>query len=69
MTGAGVYGRPRVATAPPTCVQELKPTDKADHLESTNQQWHFLTNPTIKEPVTDFDFSFQPAKPNSKATT
>ncbi|KAK6633702.1 hypothetical protein RUM44_004309 [Polyplax serrata] len=62
------YGRSRVATAPPTCVQELKSsTDNIDHLDSTNQQSDFPTSPRLREPVTDFDFSFQPTKPNSNS--
>lgn len=66
---AAAYGRPRVATAPPTCAQELKPSDIADHVDSVNQQSpDYPTSPRLREPVTDFDFSFQPTKPNSKNT-
>lgn len=62
------FGRPRVVTAPPTCVQELKPAiDNVDHLDSANQQSPDLpTSPRLREPVTEPEFSFQPNKPNSK---
>ncbi|KAL0281246.1 UNVERIFIED_CONTAM: hypothetical protein PYX00_002293 [Menopon gallinae] len=61
------FGRPRVVTAPPTCVQELKPAiDNVDQIDTTNQQSPDLpTSPRLREPVTEPEFSYQPNKANS----
>lgn len=68
LNAGAAFGRPRVVTAPPTCVQELKPAiDNVDHIDTTNQQSPDLpTSPRLREPVTEPEFSYQPNKANSK---
>lgn len=63
------YVRSKVATAPPTCVQESKPSAEScvnNHVETaTHQSPDFPTSPRLRESATDLEFSFQPSKPNS----